>query len=182
MIGRATSALAGLVIALTVVFLVVAEIDRRNAPAIEVSAPRANAVIQIEIRGAVVSPGVYRLREGDRVIDAIERAGGLLPEADLGSINQAGLLVDGQQITIPLRATEGALPAGSPGAIPLVDLNRATRAELMSLPGVGEVRATAIIDYRNLHGPFQSVDELLFVPGISSSLVESIKRLVTVAP
>jgi competence protein ComEA len=129
---------------------------------------------------------VYELREGERVIDAIERAGGPKRGADLGGLNLAALLVDAQQILVPRPApaeppggtvpTEGETPSGST----LLNVNVATAEELETLPGIGEVLAATIIQYREENGPFTSVDQLVEVSGIGEVTLEEIRDLVTV--
>jgi competence protein ComEA len=184
MIAKLTGAAAAAVIVATIVFWLVAEFDRRSAPTIEISGPRNNQPIVVEIAGAVASPGVYELRDGDRVVELIETAGGLVPEADTSELNQAALLVDGQRVTIPYESstepTHEPVNRASPEAAPLLDLNTATVEELDELPGIGEVRATAIVEFRNQHGPFQSIEELLFVDGISENLLEEIRPYLTI--
>lgn len=183
MISRWAAWFAGIVLAATVVFLVAIEIDKRNAPPILIEVSERNDEIQAEIAGAVEAPGVYRRDRGDRVIDLIEAAGGLLPDADISGLNQAAILSDGQRVTVPFLVAGPALTlAGSPQAAVLIDLNRANAAQLMELPGIGEVRAEAIIAFRNQNGPFGSVDELLFVDGISTAILEGLRPFVTVGP
>ena len=181
MISRWAALIAGAVIGVTLVALVVIELDRRNASPIEIVIAERSNLIRAEIAGAVVSPGVYDLRRGDRVIDLIDKAGGLLPTADPSTLNLAADVVDGEKVTIPdaSRSAEAGSSA-SPVVQHLVDLNRATTADLITLPGIGDVRADAIVAYRNQHGPFRNVDELTLVDGISAVLVESLRPYVTV--
>jgi competence protein ComEA len=128
---------------------------------------------------------VYEFHEGDRVIDAIEAAGGPRRGAALESLNLAAPLADGTQILVGRR---GAAPAGataSSGAATtaggtLVNINTASATELEALPGVGEVIAQRIVDFRTANGPFGSVDELLEVSGIGEATLESMRELVTV--
>ena len=146
----------------------------------------------VHVVGAVRRPGLYRLREGSRVADAVERAGGATRRADLAALNLAAPLVDGVQILVPPRATgagHGGLPAdagsdlgsGPAGASPgtKLSLATATAAELDELPGVGPVTAQNILDYRSEHGPFRSVDDLDAVPGIGPARIEQLRELVT---
>ena len=115
-----------------------------------------------------------------RVIDGIEAAGGILDSADLSGINQVAFLMDGQKVTVPFKASSGAVEQPQSIVTGLLNINTATVDELIELPGIGEVRAQAIVDYRNQNGPFTSVDGLLAVEGISESVVEEIRPLVTV--
>jgi competence protein ComEA len=158
--------------------------ERPPAPAPGLT-PSPAAVILVDVAGWVRRPGVYEFADGARVIDAVQAAGGARPGAFLQSLNLAALLVDGTQILVP---KEGAPPpaavggevveGGAPGG--LVNVNAATAAELETLPGVGEVIAQAIVDYRTENGPFTTVDQLLDVSGIGDATLENIRELVTV--
>jgi competence protein ComEA len=150
------------------------------------------AEVVVHVAGAVVTPGVQRLPAGARVVDALEAAGGAAPDADLARINLAAPLVDGQQVYVLRRGEETppAVPgAGAPAAGPageatgaggLVDVNTADAAALEALPGIGPATAQAIIDHRERHGPFRSVDDLLDVRGIGEAKLAQIRDLVTV--
>jgi competence protein ComEA len=133
--------------------------------------------ILVDVAGWVRRPGVYEFTGGARVIDAVEAAGGARPGAVLQALNLAAPLVDGSQILVPKRGAAGSSSAVAGG---LVNVNSATAAELETLPGIGEVTAQAIIDYRTENGPFASVDELLDVTGIGDVTLENIRELVTV--
>ncbi len=155
-----------------------------GAPAAAVassSTSPAPAPILVDVAGWVRRPGVYEFSTGDRVIDALEAAGGARPGAELDALNLAAPLADGTQILVP---KEGAAPpaASAPGSTSagLINVNSATATELEALPGVGEVIAQAIVDYRTENGPFASVDELLDVSGIGDATLENIRDLVTV--
>jgi competence protein ComEA len=160
-------------------------VEVRAGPVAATPSP-TQATLFVHVAGWVRRPGVYELREGDRVIDAIERAGGPKRGADLGGLNLAALLVDAQQILVPRPApaeppagtvpTEGETPSGST----LVNVNVATAEELETLPGIGEVLAATIIQYREENGPFTSVDQLVEVSGIGEVTLEEIRDLVTV--
>jgi competence protein ComEA len=147
--------------------------------------PSPAALILVDVAGWVRRPGVYEFAEGSRVIDAVQAAGGARPGAVLQSLNLAAPLVDGTQILVPKEGT----PPGSPvsgevgGGAPtgdLVNVNTATAVDLETLPGVGEVIAQAIVEYRTQNGPFSSVDQLLDVSGIGDATLETIRELVTV--
>ena len=155
-----------------------------DAPATSVS-PSAAAII-VDVAGWVRHPGVYEFHEGDRVIDAIEAAGGARPNASLESLNLAAPLTDGTQVLVSRAiaagspVTGGADP-GVPGATGgLVNINTASASELEALPGVGEVIAQRIVDYRTANGPFTSADQLLDVSGIGESTLEEMRDSVTV--
>jgi competence protein ComEA len=164
------------------------------APLEPVSSPStasARAALVVHVVGAVRRPGLYRLREGARVADAVARAGGSTPSAELAALNLAAPLADGIQVLVPQRAVvqPGVAPAVSPdaatpdGAIAglgsKVSLATATVEELDELPGVGPVTAQKILDYRAEHGPFRSVEELDAVPGVGPTRVEQLRDLVT---
>jgi competence protein ComEA len=138
----------------------------------------------VDVAGAVRKPGVFEFQPGDRVIDAVERAGGALEKADLTLLNLAAPLTDGQQILVPKK---GETPSGTPitggvsgGPTALVNINSADEATLETLNGVGPVLAAAIIQYRTEHGPFASVDQLDEVSGIGPATLEDLRSQVTV--
>ncbi len=140
----------------------------------------------VDVAGWVRHPGVYEFATGQRVIDAIDAAGGARPGADLAALNLAAPLTDGTQILVP---KAGAAPAGAGTTIPgtgesgggaLVNVNTASATELETLDGIGEVIAAAIVDYRTQNGPFTSVDQLEDVSGIGPSTLEAIRDAVTV--
>lgn len=134
----------------------------------------------VDVVGAVRRPGLYRLKQGDRIQDAVSRAGGPTRKADLALINLAAQISDGEQIVVPRRGGIGAAGAAEAGSTPggPVHLNSATVEQLDTLPGVGPVTAQKILDYRVKHGPFTSVDELDAVPGIGPSRMDTLRDLV----
>lgn len=144
----------------------------------------ASGEVVVHVAGAVSSPGVYTLPADSRVDDAV-RAAGATANADLSQLNLAQKLADGQKITVPVA---GATPAdGSSAATTadsdnggLININTATQEELESLPSIGEVRAQAIITYREEHGGFRTIDELKEVSGIGDKIFADISPHVTV--
>jgi competence protein ComEA len=137
----------------------------------------------VHVVGAVRSPGLYRLREGSRVDDAIQRAGGPKAKAALELVNLAAPVADGQQVVVPVRGAGGpsAVVGGASGAGMAggkVHLNSATLEELDTLPGIGPVTAQKILDYRTQNGGFGSVEELDAVPGIGPARLEQLTPLV----
>jgi competence protein ComEA len=138
--------------------------------------------VVVDVVGAVRRPGLYRLAHGSRIADALTRAGGATAKADLAQVNLAAPLADGEQVVVPRRGAgiaapgAGSAPAGGPAAP--VQLSTATLEQLDSLPGVGPVTAQKILDYRQEHGAFQSVDELDAVSGIGPKRLEQLRELV----
>ena len=133
--------------------------------------PSESDTIVVHVAGAVARPGVYTLLPGDRVADAVRRAGGPTDDAELDRVNLAAFITDGQRIHIPGPDEDGGSST--------VNLNYAGQRELESLPGIGPALAGRIIDYRERNGPFSSIDELLGVPGIGPSTLERLRELVS---
>ena len=133
----------------------------------------------VDVAGAVRRPGLYRLREGTRIADAIAAAGGATAKAQTDLVNLAAPLADGEQVVVPGRGSgAAALPAaGASPAAPL-DLNTATVDQLDALPGIGPATAQKIVDYRTAHGSFRSLAELAGVSGIGSAKIAELKGLV----
>ena len=146
------------------------------------ASPSPTVTIIVDVAGEVRQPGVYEFAEGDRVIDAIERAGGQLPKADLSLLNLAAPLTDGTQILVPTAGPPGAVvPGGTTGSSTgLININSASATELETLSGIGEVLAATIIEYREQNGPFAAVDDLMDVSGIGPATLEEIRDQVTV--
>ena len=145
----------------------------------------------VHVAGAVRRPGVYRIEAGARVDEAVRRAGGATRRADLGGLNLAAKVEDGRQVLVPRRAAAGAGPpgqaadtagsaAGTGAAAAPVNLNTATLAQLDTLSGVGPATAQKILDYREEHGGFGTVEELGEVPGIGDVRLATLRELVTV--
>lgn len=155
-----------------------------------------NTVIYVDVTGAVKAPGVYTLPTGSRVFEAIALAGGAREDASLENLNQAGILQDGQQIRVYTEeeaaqmAQQGSLPS-LPGAetaagqeegqeASKVNINTAGKDELMTLTGIGETRAEAILAYRQETGGFQAPEDLMQVEGIKEKTFEKLKDQITV--
>lgn len=142
-------------------------------------------VIFVDIKGAVKNPGVYQMKVGDRVKDALEAAGGLTEEADSQKVNLAKRLEDQMVIVVPKVGEEAVeIPAGETRKEATkegkVNINTATVEELKTLKGVGEKKAEAIIEYRKKNGSFQTKEDLMKVRGIGKKLFESFQeRIVT---
>lgn len=136
----------------------------------------------VHVVGAVRRAGLYRLPEGARVADAVERAGGATARADIAIVNLAAPLADGQQVVVPRRAVRvggvDGVPAPETSSVK-VSLAAATLEQLDTLPGIGPVTAKKILDWRQAHGPIRSVDDLDRIPGIGPARVEQLRDLVT---
>jgi competence protein ComEA len=142
----------------------------------------------VDVKGSVKRPGVYRFTEGERVTAAIEKAGGALPDADLDRVNLAQSLTDGSVVRVPKKG-EAVSPCDNPftpsakvwsaspdaAAEGKVNVNTATLEELMTIPGIGETRAKAILSYRQQHGAFRVPDDLKQVTGIGEKIFERIQ-------
>ena len=143
------------------------------------------AVIFVDIKGEVKKPGVYQMKVGDRVKDALDAAGGLTAEADSQKVNLAQRVEDQMVIVVPKVGEEAeAIPAGATSKEVSkegkVNINTATVEELKTLKGVGEKKAEAIIEYRKKNGSFKTKEDLMKVRGIGKKLFESFEeRIVT---
>lgn len=136
-------------------------------------------LIYVQVSGAVAKPGVYQVPAGSRVFVAVELAGGLTPEADEGSLNQAQALSDGQQVYV-YALGEGGGPEEAQASDGRVNLNTATAEELMSLPGIGQAKADSIISYRESSGGFQAIEDLMKIEGIKEGVFSKIKDRVKI--
>ena len=149
--------------------------------------------LKVHVTGAVARPGLYELDANSRVADALEKAGGATPAADLSQINLAAKMADGQQLIVPEKgaappagaaAATGGQSSGSGSAASAasqpVNLNAATLDQLTDLDGIGPKTAQKILDYREANGGFKSIEELLEVPGIGPAKFEQIKAQVVI--
>ncbi len=144
---------------------------------------KEDPLIMVHISGQVYSPGLIELVRGDRVIDAVELAGGLTKNADLDRINLAKKVEDEEKIYIPrIGESEEPIPedsSSSKAASLKININSASKEELESLPGIGQVIAQRIIDYRST-SPFKTIDDLKNVSGIGDKIFESLKEQIRV--
>ena len=153
--------------------------------------------LKVHVVGAVARPGLYEIDAGSRVADALEKAGGATPAADLNLINLAAKLADGQQLVVPEKGDTAGLATGATAASGAgsaggtagtgatavkqpINLNTATTEQLDALDGIGPKTAQKIIEYREAHGGFNSVEELMEVPGIGAAKFEQIKNQVVI--
>lgn len=166
-----------------VILLEEALVSAESSAEIAISESMSEQVmVYVHVCGAVKFPGVVEVAQGSRVEAAVEAAGGFTDEADKSYVNLAAVLADGEQIYIPtveevLELAANRLEAPEDG---LVNLNTADVAQLCTLPGIGEARAGDIIFYRQEHGGFTSVEELMNVTGIKDNIYNRIKDRVTV--
>lgn len=152
----------------------------------------AELEVYVDVDGAVVRPGVYRLKDGARVSQAIDAAGGLTAEADVTGLNRASKITDGQKIYVPTVGEQQAAAAvggaessaattpGAGSSSGLVNINTASAAELQTLSGIGPSMAQSIIDERSKNGPFASADDLMRVSGIGEKKLAKIKDCICI--
>lgn len=140
-------------------------------------APSGPAVV-VDVAGRVLHPGLLTLPGGARVADALSAAGGPLPGTDTQTLNLARVLTDGEQILVGVTGVQPAAPGSAARAGPL-SLNRATVEQLDTLPGVGPTLAQRIIQFRQEHGSFRSLDQLRQVSGIGARKYEELKALLS---
>ncbi len=149
--------------------------------------PQTEQTIFVHVCGAVRTPGVYELKSGSRVYEAVEAAGGFTDDAEENYVNQAQILSDGIKLMIPTAEEALAMPeggmdtqteagtAGQPADDGRVNINTASEQELCTIPGIGATRAAAIVRYRQEHGNFDSVEDIMKVTGIKEGTYEKIK-------
>src|SRR5215207_2785068 len=153
-----------------------------GAAKIEVKESGGGGRLVIHVAGAVRQPGVYRLRSGARVDDAVQHAGGATRRADLGGLNLAAKLEDGRQVLVPRRAAAGGGASGGAAATTTpapgqpLNLNTATLEQLDTLSGIGPLTAQKILDFREERGGFGSIEELGEIPGIGDVRLASLRE------
>lgn len=168
----------------------ISESGQRTAKEAEKTAGKADGTVTVFVCGAVESPGVYVLPDGSRICDAVEAAGGFLEDADPSYLNQAEYVQDAQKLEIPTSEEaqelreQGASEDSQDSAVPednkqsgdgKVSINDAGVTELMQLPGIGEGKAKAIIEYREKNGRFGSLEDLMKVPGIKQASFDKLR-------
>ena len=158
--------------------------DKQNKSQLD---SKSDSKIYVHVCGAVVKPGVYELDSGDRVVDAIKAAGGFNAKADETCVNQAKVISDSEQIYIPKQgevnkelgsSNSSTLIAGSNDG--KVNINLASKEDLITLPGIGEAKAQKIIDYRTQHGSFLKIEDIMNITGIKEGLFKKISEYITV--
>ena len=156
---------------------------------------KENKTIMVDISGEIITPGVVKLPEGSRIIDAITAAGGKTEDADLSKVNLAYILDDGVQLYIPRynEKLEKEIVQTEPGVGIIqeginttskkdskVNINTANKEKLATLPGIGEGTAEKIIEYMSKTGKFKAIDEIKKIPGIGESKFKSLKDKITI--
>lgn len=136
-------------------------------------------LICVHVCGAVQNPGVITIQAGARVIDAVTMAGGMTPDADADYLNLAAVLSDGEKVYVPT-VEEVLLWELQQGKSQLININTADETQLCTLPGIGESKARDIIAYRKENGEFQTIEDIMKVPGIKDSLFQKIKEYIEV--
>ena len=188
MIQKLSDVLIGVLFGLLSAGLILLVSRPREGQAILLRPPPTPVPLVVNVDGAVRQPGVYTLPLHSRVVDAVERAGGLTEDASPGAINLAAVLEDGSHIYIPARKGDPQVDGGEPGLIgmspegeliPLVNINQASLEALVALPGIGPVTAEKIISYRQ-DQVFTRIEEIQKVPGIGPATFEQIKIFLTV--
>ncbi len=153
-----------------------------NVKAEEKVPSEETAKLYVHVSGEVINPGVYELKEGSRVYEAIKMAGGVTENADMNYLNLAQILHDAQKIYVPMKGSvglegdEGIKENNKRG----VNINSASIIELSSLPGIGQVLAQRIIEYRRTHGRFEDKKDLMKVPGIGEKRFAEIEDLIVI--
>ncbi len=156
--------------------------SEEETPAQESETPQE---IGVYVCGAVVSPGIYYLKDGARMQDAVDAAGGMREDAAAASVNLAAYIHDCDQIYIPTVTETAQVPAqaadaGTKAEEGKVNINQAGAEELCSLPGIGVSKAESIITYRTQNGPFQSIEDIKNISGIKDAVFEKIRDLICI--
>ena len=152
-------------------------------PSVSTEANPVDVESKAYVTGAVRQPGLYTIKEGDRLADLIDLAGGITEDADMQAVNLAVRVNDQDHWTVPRVGDPSVVPPNvGPVDLPVgkVDINTADVELLETLPGIGETRAQAIIHHREQHGPFKRVDDIVAVPGIGAATLEGLRDLVEV--
>ncbi|MED1021580.1 helix-hairpin-helix domain-containing protein [Bacillus mycoides] len=152
----------------------VKDVEKKSKPKV-LDAKEQKKIIIIDVKWAVFKEGVYEMKEGDRVKEAVEKAGGLLPDADVKKVNLAQMVQDQMLLYVPNKnepVQEGATFSKSEGK---VQINTASKEQLEKITGIGSRKAESILKYREEHGLFQKIEDLLEIDGIGAKSLEKIK-------
>ena len=157
--------------------------DQHASESTQDALPEEDEKVVVDVKGAVKDPGVYTMEEGDRLIDAVRKAGGLTSEANDASLNYALRLEDEMVVYVPTigeEVDEEFSESASDSSSDVVNINKATEEELMTIPGIGPAKAAAIIDHREKEGKFQTKEDIMQVSGIGEKTFENIADLIDV--
>lgn len=178
----------GLLVGLLAAGLLILVSGQPRGKSVTLSPPPTPAPLQVHITGAVARPGVYALPPGSRIQQAIDAAGGLIAQADPSMLNLVAFVEDGQRLHVPTQGEPGESPARAPstgeksGEITgKININTATLEQLDKLPGIGEITAQKIIEYRSMHGPFPNIEAIMDVDGIGEGTFEEIKNYISIS-
>lgn len=149
------------------------DVEKKSKP--KILDAKEQKKILIDMRGAVVKEGVYEMKEGDRFKDAVEKAGGFLPEADIKKVNLAQIVQDQMILYVPNKNEQVQDLATSSKGEGKVQINAASKEQLEKITGIGSRKAESILKYREEHGPFQKIEDLLKIDGIGVKSLEKIK-------
>lgn len=167
-----------------VVFLVAIAVQiwvDRSTPVTVTIVPAEAGDIRVSVSGAIATPGLVSVPAGSRLQDVANAAGGFRGDADYSNLNLAGRVGDGEHVVIPGRVAEATSMSSPSTTEGLLDINTANEAQLEQHPGIGEVLAARIVEHRDLHGPFTSLDELTDISGISLRLLDELRPYITVS-
>lgn len=149
------------------------DVEKKSKP--KILDAKEQKKILIDMKGAVVKEGVYEMKEGDRFKDAVEKAGGFLPEADIKKVNLAQIVQDQMLLYVPNKNEQVQDVATSSKGEGKVQINAASKEQLEKITGIGSRKAESILKYREEHGPFQKIEDLLEIDGIGVKSLEKIK-------
>ncbi|MBF7145772.1 helix-hairpin-helix domain-containing protein [Bacillus toyonensis] len=149
------------------------DVEKKSKP--KILDAKEQKKILIDMKGAVVKEGVYEMKEGDRFEDAVEKAGGFLPEADIKKVNLAQIVQDQMILYVPNKNEQVQDLATSSKGEGKVQINAASKEQLEKITGIGSRKAESILKYREEHGPFQKIEDLLKIDGIGVKSLEKIK-------
>lgn len=176
---RSLLIVAGLVLATSAFFILRTSESSQAITPPPLTVDVAAVDITIDIEGAVLHPGVYKLSIGSRVIDAIRAAGGVTKVGDPSDLNQARIIADGEQIYVYAKtgttSTKKSTVKVKPKSSSSILINRASAKEFEALDGIGPVLAARIVSYRKANGPFATIEDLLKVPGIGAGTLSKFK-------
>ena len=172
------------ILGVLVLFTIISVLITNGASAKENDKSNEKKYYYVDIKGEVKDPGVYKLKEGSRVIDAINASGGLKENANTYSVNLSKKITDEMVIIVPSNSentnvSDNTITQNTKNSS-LVNINTATTKELLSITGIGESKASNIVKYREENGNFSSIEDIKNVSGIGDSLFEKIKKYITV--